>query len=193
MIDPQQLKIDLILKEYETVKAEQAARIGFRDNLLYVTLTLIGGILAYTFSKENQGNGLSALSLLILPWVSLIMGWTYLVNDQKITALGRYVRYTLTDQIARQLNLPEKSPEIEQIFGWEIAHRDDHRRKRRKIQQLIIDEITFVLSGIAALIGFYVKGATASYSLQLVCGFELILLVILGVEIVIYADLDKGR
>jgi hypothetical protein len=188
MIDPQQLKIDLILKEYETVKAEQAARIGFRDNLLYVTLTLFGGILAYAFSKEGV-----YLSFLILPWVSLIMGWTYLVNDQKITALGRYVRYTLTNQFAKQLSIAENSPEIEQIFGWEIAHRDDERRKRRKIEQLIIDELTFVLSGIGALIAFQVKAVNPDYLLQVLCGFELVLLIALGIEIIIYADLAEGR
>jgi hypothetical protein len=54
--------------------------------LLYVTLTLFGGILAYAISGTNS------LALLILPWVCLIMGWTYLVNDEKISALGRYVR-----------------------------------------------------------------------------------------------------
>jgi hypothetical protein len=68
MIDQQQLKSELLLKEYETVKAEQAARIGFRDNLLYVTLTLFGGILAYVISEKVF------LALLILPWVCLIMG-----------------------------------------------------------------------------------------------------------------------
>jgi hypothetical protein len=193
MIDQQQTKLELLLKEYETVKAEQLDRIGFRDNLLYVTLTLFGGILAYTFSKDNQGNDLAAFSLLILPWVSLIMGWTYLVNDQKITALGRYVRYTLTNQLAKQLGIAENSAEIEQIFGWEIAHRDDERRNRRKIQQLIIDEITFVLSSIGALIGFQVMVAAPHILLHLVCGFEFILLLALGVEIIIYADLAKGR
>lgn len=188
MIDQQQTKLEILLKEYEIVKAEQAARIGFRDNLLYVTLTLFGGILVYAFSKEGV-----YLSFLILPWVSLIMGWTYLVNDQKITALGHYVRYTLTNQLAKQLSIAENSPDIEQIFGWEIAHRDDPLRKRRKIEQLIIDEITFVLSGIGALIAFQIKTVNPDGLLQSVCGFEFVLLLALGIEIVIYADLGKGR
>jgi hypothetical protein len=176
-----------LLKEYETVKAEQAARIGFRDNLLYVTLTLFGGILAYVISEKVF------LALLILPWVCLIMGWTYLVNDEKITALGRYVRYKLTSQIAKELNISENTSEIEQIFGWETAHRSDPRRTRRKFEQLVIDEITFVLSGIGALIGFQMMETNPTCLLQILCGFELILLLALGVEIVIYADLAKGR
>lgn len=186
MENQSQMKIELIFKEYEKVKAEQIARIGFRDNLLYVTLTLFGGIVAAYSSLENHA------VLLILPWVSLIMGWTYLINDEKISALGRYVRKTLTDQIAKELNI-EDTTEKEQIFGWEIAHRSDARRKSRKILQLIIDEITFVVSGIGALIAFQVIATTAHLFVQILCVIEFFLLLILGREIFIYADLKKGR
>lgn len=187
MIDQLQTKTEFLLKEYETVKAEQAARIGFRDNLLYVTLTLFGGILAYSLSDKHT------IALLILPWVCLIMGWTYLVNDEKITALGRYVRYKLSNQIAKELNIAENTADMEWIFGWETAHRSDTRRSRRKIEQLLIDEITFVLSGIGALIGFQVMAIAPHFLLQILCGFEFVLLLALGVEIIIYADLAKGR
>jgi hypothetical protein len=74
----------------------------------------------------------------------------------------------------------ENSPEIEQIFGWEIAHRNNPRRSRRKIEQLIIDEITFVLSGIGALIAFQIKTVNPDILLQSVCVFELILLLVLS-------------
>jgi hypothetical protein len=45
--------------------------------------------------------------------------------------------------------------DLETLFGWEIAHREDRHRKRRKIQQLIVDEITFVFSGVIALAAFW--------------------------------------
>ena len=75
-------------------------------------------------------------------------------------------------------------------FGWEIAHKSDRRRKRRKIEQLIVDEIAFVVSGIVPLVAFY-NLERNSLALILV-GIELVLLIILGVEIFIYADLAKG-
>ncbi|MEI6708260.1 MAG: hypothetical protein WCK96_14145 [Methylococcales bacterium] len=50
--------------------------------MLYVTLTLFGGILAYAVSCTNS------LALLILPWVCLIMGWTYWVNDENTTEMA---------------------------------------------------------------------------------------------------------
>ena len=32
--------------------------------------------------------------------------------------------------------------DLETLFSWEIAHRSDKHRRRRKIQQLLVDEIT---------------------------------------------------
>jgi hypothetical protein len=176
--------LEIYLKEYEALKAEQSQRIGFRDNLLYVTLGVFGGIISYAVSKETNYH-----ALLVLPWVCLILGWTYLVNDEKISAIGRYIRLTLIEKI----NSTTGQQDNPDIFGWEIAHRNDGRRERRKIEQLIIDEVTFVFSGIAALLAFWIlvpKPMLAMNSLALV---ELIFLLVLGVEICIYADLQKGK
>jgi len=115
-------KLDIHLLEFEKCKAEQMARIAFRDNLVYVTLVAYGGIVAFA-AKDNH------LALLVLPWVSLVLGWGYLVNDEKVSAIGRYVRIDLTNQIAALVGVETKP---EELFGWEVAHRNDARRKRRK-------------------------------------------------------------
>ncbi len=138
MSDKQQI-LEVYLHEYEKLKEEQTQRIGFRDNMLYVTLGVFGGILSFALSGKTN-----YYALLVIPWVCLILGWTYLVNDEKISAIGRYIRYTLVDKVQELTG----NADIESIFGWEIAHRSDTRRLRRKIEQLVIDEITFVLSGI---------------------------------------------
>ncbi len=176
--------LEVYLQEYEKLKDEQTQRIGFRDNLLYVTLGVFGTVI--TFAVSNKAN---YYALLVIPWVCLILGWTYLVNDEKITALGRYIRLTLVEKIKQQTG----NTDTESIFGWEIAHRNDQRRKRRKIEQLIIDEITFVFSGIAGLVAFWLLVSQPHWAIQVLCWIELVLLVILGVEIIIYADLAKGR
>ncbi len=92
MADEQQQMLDVYLQEYGKLKDEQAQRIGFRDNLLYVTLALFGTVLALA-----MGGNANPYALLVLPWASLVLGWTYLVNDWKITAIGQYIRYTLPD------------------------------------------------------------------------------------------------
>ncbi|WDD30216.1 hypothetical protein PQG02_00510 (plasmid) [Nostoc sp. UHCC 0926] len=183
MSDKQQMQ-EVYLKEYEKLKSEQTQRIGFRDNLLYVTLGVFGAVIS--FAVSNQAN---YYALLVIPWVCLILGWTYLVNDEKITAIGRYIRLTLAEKIKEHTG----HTDIESIFGWEIAHRSDNRRKRRKIEQLIVDQITFVFSGVIALIAFWLLVSKPPLAVNILGLIELLLLLILGVEIVIYADLAKGR
>lgn len=176
--------IKVWLLEYDKLKAEQTQRIGFRDNLLYVTLGLF--VTVMSFAASNSAN---YYAFLILPWASLILGWTYLVNDEKISAIGRYIRLTLVEKVKEKTG----HAEVESLFGWEIAHRSDRRRSLRKIEQLIVDEITFVVSGIIALISFWILVPGAALAIHVVGGVELILLLILGWEILIYADLAKGR
>ncbi|WP_019502890.1 hypothetical protein [Pseudanabaena sp. PCC 6802] len=76
MIDEQVQALNVYLQEYDKLKHEQVQRIGFRDNLLYVTLALFGTVLV--FALGDKGN---PYALLVLPWVSLVLGWTYVVND----------------------------------------------------------------------------------------------------------------
>ena len=182
MSDQQQM-LEVYLKEYEKLKSEQTQRIGFRDNLLYVTLGLFATVISLAVANKAY------YALLVIPWVCLVLGWTYLVNDEKITAIGRYIRLTLVEKIKENTG----NTDIESIFGWEIAHRSDNRRKRRKIEQLIIDLITFVLSGTVALLAFWLLVSKPPLAVNLLGWIELVLLLILGVEIVIYADLAKGR
>ncbi|MGM3305140.1 hypothetical protein ACSQ6I_03995 [Anabaena sp. WFMT] len=183
MSDQQQI-LEVYLQEYEKLKTEQTQRIGFRDNLLYVTLGVFGAVISFAVSNKSN-----YYALLVIPWVCLILGWSYLVNDEKISAIGRYIRLTLSEKIKEHTG----SKDIESIFGWEIAHRSDNRRKRRKIEQLIIDQITFVVSGIVALSAFWFLIPNSPLAVKILCLIEFVLLIILSVEIVIYADLAKGR
>ncbi|MEM7067192.1 MAG: hypothetical protein AAF572_29010 [Cyanobacteria bacterium P01_B01_bin.77] len=176
--------LEVYLQEYQKLKEEQISRIGFRDNLLYVTLAVFGAVLSFALTQT-----VSYYALLVLPWVCLILGWAYLINDEKISAIGKYIRLKLTDKVMQLTG----SPDLETTFGWEIAHRSDKRRSRRKIEQLIIDEITFVISGIAAVVAFWLLTSQISLAIQILCVVEALLLIVLGIEIFIYADLAKGR
>jgi len=86
-------ELDIHLHEYEKCKVEQMVRISFRDNLVYATLAAYGAIVAFA-AKDNH------LALLVLPWVSIVLGWGYLVNDEKVSAIGRYIRIDLTNRIS---------------------------------------------------------------------------------------------
>ncbi|MFD3504699.1 hypothetical protein ACFWWT_22965 [Streptomyces sp. NPDC058676] len=166
----------LLLAEYQSVKDEQKARIGFRDNLLYVTLAVVAAVIAAAAQAEQ------ASMLLALPPVCVVLGWTYLVNDEKISAIGAYVREHLGPRIAA---LAEPAGGFE-AFGWETAHRGDTRRKSRKAVQLVIDLTAFCAVPLAALVVFWVDGDGGGL-LVVLSGLEALAVTGLASQIVWYA------
>jgi hypothetical protein len=137
--------IDINVSEFEKLKDEQIARIGFRDNLIYATLGVFGAVVSFALTDESRYP-----ALLVLPLVSLVLGWTYLVNDEKVSAIGRYIRRDLSDR----LRILTGANDAEPLFGWEIAHRDDKDRSARKHRQFVVDELTFVGSGAVGLCAY---------------------------------------
>lgn len=177
MLDKSSL-FNVYLQEYQALKAEQTARIGFRDNLIYIALAAFGGIISFTIANQNY------YALLVVPLTCLVLGWTYLINDEKISAIGKYIRQALSAQMIEHLDVPQAA----QIFGWETAHRSDYNRRRRKIEQLVIDQLTFVFSGIASLATFLSLTPTKPLMTLALAAVEAILLIVLCVEFFIYAD-----
>jgi hypothetical protein len=157
---------EMALAEYDKIKTEQTARIGWRDNLLYVTLAAVGTLLAFAHSGA---------SLLLVPAVTTILGWNYLTNDQMISAIGRYFREHPTLQM-----------------GWEEEHPADARRKQRKAIQLAIDIATFCGSAACALIAFWI---TPGQSVLLTLGSAAEALAVAGLawQFAAYAGITPAR
>ncbi|MEU1627098.1 hypothetical protein ABZ746_17610 [Streptomyces sp. NPDC020096] len=175
MIDTGQL----LLTEYEQIKEEQRARIGFRDNLIYATFGVMAAVIGSTLAR-----GTHVEMLLLLPPLSVILGWTYLVNDEKISAVGRYIR----DELAPRLQ--ELTPERTEVFGWESAHRRDAHRNSRKRLQLAVDLLTFCAAPLTALVVYWLLGPLR-WPLLLVSVAEAALVVGLAIQVVRYADLGS--
>lgn len=112
------------------------------------------------------------------------MGWTYLVNDENISSIGRYIRGPLSIA-ACELGL--QSP-----FGWEGFHRSDKRRVQRKISQLFVDELCFVAPGLVGVVAYLSLVTDPPWAMQVVAAAEVVLLAGLGTEIAIYADLARS-
>ncbi|MGW5768785.1 hypothetical protein ACWEVY_06515 [Streptomyces longwoodensis] len=165
----------LLMAEYDRLKEEQKTRIGFRDNLLYVTLAAMVTVLFGAAQAHH------AVLLLALPVAACVLGWTYLANDQKISAIGRYVRTDLGPRLGDLAGQPG-SP-----FGWEEAHRSDSRRKQRKIIQCVVDLITFWAVPLAALVAFWVRG-TGGFLPVTASILELAAITALAAQIVVYAE-----
>jgi hypothetical protein len=72
MVEPKADIIPVLIQEYIKIKDEQTKRIGFRDNILYVTLGLIGLVVSfslkdtayyYGFFFDPVGNPYSRMDL----------------------------------------------------------------------------------------------------------------------------------
>jgi len=194
--DIQEARLLSYLEEYVKLKDEQIARMRFRDNLLYVSLVAFGGIISYAITDQSH-----YYAFLILPWVCFILGWTYLVNDEKISAIGKYIREHFTKQVAKLVEIKPENIESESFFGWEIAHRGDDLRIPRKKFQRLVDEITFCGSGVIAVISFWflawkdiISSAPiwVSLFLSILSIFELWLLFRIDQWIIKYADFKKS-
>lgn len=170
----------LLLCEYERIKDEQKSRIGFRDNLIYATLVSAAAVIAAILPQQGRTS-----MLLLLPPVSFVLGWTYLVNDEKISAIGRYIRNQLAPQLMALRG--DATP----IFQWEIVHRNDPRRVSRKFLQLLVNLTTFVIPSAVALVIYWVN-ARATTPLLTLSVAEAAALAVLAVQIILYADVVRG-
>ncbi|OEV07394.1 hypothetical protein [Streptomyces nanshensis] len=166
----------ILLAEYDRIKEEQRARIGFRDNLLYFTLAASTAVLAITFQNRH------AQLLLALPAICLVLGWTYLTNDEKISAIGRYIRDQLGPRLAE---LSGTSPSA--IFGWEVYHRDDASRATRKRLQTAVDLFTYLVLPTTCVITFWTSRAVQPFPL-IVSVTETLALAALGWQFLHYAE-----
>ncbi|MFI2431076.1 hypothetical protein [Streptomyces sp. NPDC018693] len=169
----------LLLAEYQSIKDEQKSRIGFRDNLLYVTLTVVAAVVAAAAQAKRTE------MLLGLPPVCVVLGWTYLVNDEKISAIGRYVRGELGPRLAQLAGSAD-------AFGWETFHRTDARRASRKVVQCVVDLLAFCVVPLSAL-AVYWGGGQVSGGLLTVSVVEAGAVMGLGVFVVRYALGERGR
>jgi len=145
----------VLLDEYRVLKSEQVSRIGFRDNLLYVAVGALGGVASVALGGIGSGNGPMYEVFLLGPWVTTILGWTYLNNDRKITDIRRYIDGPWRREMEKTLP-PGRAP-----MQWEIDHRRGAGHDTRKSFQLMIDLVTFVFSGAVALVAYFLKAPAA--------------------------------
>ncbi|MFH9087402.1 hypothetical protein [Streptomyces sp. NPDC017673] len=165
----------LLLAEYDRIKEEQKTRIGFRDNLLYFTLAAVTAILAIAVQSGQ------AQLLLAVPVVCLVLGWTYLVNDEKISAVGCYIRDQLGPRLA------ELSGAHGAVFGWETYHRDDASRTTRKRLQNVMDLLTYVALPMICVTSFWCSPAVRP-ALVAVSLAQTLSLAVLGWQFLRYAE-----
>jgi hypothetical protein len=167
--------VDILLLEYEQLKREQNSRIRVRDNLVYASLVAAAAVISAVLSSHDLR------ALLLLPPVALILGWTYLINDQKISAAGHYIRCALSPELAVLVDR-------DSVFGWEEAHRGDRRRLSRKLMQLFVDLLAFCALPFTSLM-VYAANFPDMGLFMVVAIVECVVLLTLAAQFLIYAEL----
>jgi hypothetical protein len=160
---------DAHLLEYEKLKEEQGRRIHFRDNMRYVTLAAIGVVAA-------QAGKSSPELWLVIPWICAVLGWNYVANVHSVRAIGDYIKSTLREAVTTSVG-------GNSVFGWETARCEgDGEFVSRRVRQLLVDEVTFFVPGVIALVMF---GLTQSGSVLgwLLAGVEVLLCFWIGGQI----------
>lgn len=162
--------------EYDKLKGEQAVRLAQRDNLIYATLTAT----VLTGLGALQTN---PLLLLVLAPVGALLGWTYIINDDKIKSMGRYMRTHLLPRMEELVAEP--------VLGWETDG-NDPRRTSRKVLQLATNLLAFAGPGTVGIaVAVAVVGPTPLVLAAVVAAA--VMLLVLGWQIIVYADLTSRR
>lgn len=158
------------LLEYDKLKEEQVARITARDNLLNYNLVALGAVATVASSLET-----AELGFLTAPWISAIFGWSYLQHDEKITAIGRYLK--------RQYG---------QTFPWESSTKQVSLRKGvHKAFSLLILLTAFAMPCIGGPLAWYLSSTSHEPAFMVIAVIECLLGVAIGLIMVISSDFVK--
>ncbi|MDG4826136.1 hypothetical protein O7635_30170 [Asanoa sp. WMMD1127] len=126
----------MALLEYQQLKEEQRQRIASRDHLLYGTLGATGAVGAAALQA-----GTSTI-LLLLPVVSVVLGWTYASTDRKVSQIGRYIEHVLAPELTTTAD----------TFGWETDHRRRAGYRLHKRIQVAVTLLVFCGPTMASLV-----------------------------------------
>lgn len=178
-LPPAEAALAVHIAEYEGLKGEQVARIIHRNSLIYATIAAVAGtVYAVT--------ALGPVAALLLPPVTLLLGWTYLADDSMVSDLGRYIRLDLTMRV--------EAAGVQDPFGWERHHRRLPGRTARKVVWLLVNLLVFVAPAVGAVAAYWtVSGPAVGWLFGTLSGVEGVAAVLLGVTFIARADMRGGR
>ncbi|QQQ78191.1 hypothetical protein IOD16_06885 [Saccharothrix sp. 6-C] len=179
--EPEDVVRDVLLAEYDALKAEQKSRIALRDRLTYAALASLTAALALVIQPAGRPH-----LLLLLPLVCVILGWTYLANDQKISAIGAYLRRHLAPALVAT------NGRLGGLFAWESVHRHSPLRRLDKVTQLVVDLLMFAVPSLLSTALYWATGDVRT-DLLAVSIIEALLTLGFAARVVIAADLSTGE
>jgi hypothetical protein len=144
-------------------------------------LGAVGGVASFVLTNPAH-----SYALLVIPWVCVVLGWTYISNDRAISAIGEYMRDELVPKLHGILGNPA------QALQWEWFHRADKHRSLRKGIQLATDLLTFCISGMMSLGWLYGTSKQTHGLVTALMIVEFLLLLGLGHQFLMHSDRRVG-
>jgi hypothetical protein len=110
-----ELKINVILKEYEVLRNEAHLRIGFFIQIFYVYALAWGAVYGFIFANKHYD------LFLLFPWLTLGMYMRILWDQKMASFIDDYVRNYLEAKVSALIGSPPATvahQDISYWFGW---------------------------------------------------------------------------
>ena len=141
--------------EYTTLKSEQLDRIKQRDGFLNLNVVAVGIVVAIAVRTDG-----STSAWLLIPWITTIMGWAYLSNDDKVSAIARHIRAA--------------PPTTGALHSWEVGPKGLLPVPVRRYADILIYLLSFAFPTPAAII-LYANNHAWSFATVLLATLEVLL------------------
>jgi hypothetical protein len=106
----QEVRSELIVEEYRSLRAEIIQRVQARQQMWYVLLFIAG-----TFFTIGVQPGIAAWTILLYPLITLFFSTNWAHNDTRIDQITWYIQYEIENPL--------------EFMGWETYRTQNFRRK----------------------------------------------------------------
>ena len=156
------------MNDFSELKAEQIERIKQRDSFVNLSIVSTGIMISAAFA----GDVVRSQIMLALPWVSMAFGWSFVLNDVKISRFSNFFKTSSSSEGPQD--------------GWEIWRRN---RKRTWLENpltgAMVQFLIFICPGLVSLLVYFVVRPDRKIeNWEIIsCSAGVLLLVLLGCAI----------
>jgi len=143
------------LTEYTALRQELLEMIKWRDRLVFLSLSICGALMSFSFSSVSEAQPdvtPRRLALYLVAPLASAIGGLWFVNAWRIHRIGAYMRDVLAVRVNSLLTMETDlaSQAAVEVFSWESsAQRLQHKWSRRLVEWLVL-VVSFVVTGVVA-------------------------------------------
>lgn len=127
------------MSDFPSLKAEQIERIKMRDSFVNLSIVSIGIMISAAFASAVPRVEI----LLAIPWVAMAFGWSFVLNDVKISRLASYFA-------------SNQGPSNSSNSGWEVWRRSYQRSwLESPIIGALVQLLIFVCPGLVSIVVYF--------------------------------------